>query len=229
MCDEISSNLSDLIKISLKLRMETRYPMLNESFYARDEVVTVAKELLGKVLVTNVNGVISAGKIVETEAYSYLEKACHAYMNRNTHRTRVLFERGGTAYVYLCYGIHKLFNVVTNGEGVAEAVLVRGVEPLENITVMQQRRALKKPGYQLTSGPGKLTQALGIGMEHNREWLLERRLWIEDHGYKVPDTAIGESPRIGVAYAKEDALLPWRFFIKENQWVSKGFTNYKLE
>ena len=208
--------------------MQTQYPMLKESFYTRGQVVKVAQELLGKVLVTNINGVISAGKIVETEAYSYLERACHAYMNRNTNRTQVLFAQGGTSYVYLCYGIHKLFNVVTNVEGIAEAVLVRGIEPLENVEVMQQRRALKRPGYQLTSGPGKLTQALGIDMQHNRESLLDRRLWIEDRGYAIPPSGIQEGPRVGVAYAKEDALLPWRFFIKENPWVSKGFTNYKL-
>ncbi len=208
--------------------MDTDYPMLNESFYTRNEVVRVAKDLLGKVLVTNVDGVISAGKIVETEAYSYLERACHAYMNRNTNRTQVLFERGGTAYVYLCYGIHRLFNVVTNVAGIAEAVLIRGVEPLDNIEAMTRRRALKKKNYSLTSGPGKLTQALGIKMEHNREWLLNKKVWIEDRGYVIAGDEIRESARIGVAYAKEDALLPWRFFLRENPWVSKGFNNYNL-
>ncbi len=202
--------------------------ILNEAFYTRTDVVTIARELLGKVLVTNVNGVVTSGKIVETEAYSYLEQACHAYMNRNTKRTSTLFKQGGTSYVYLCYGIHKLFNVVTNREGIAEAVLVRGIEPLDNVESMMYRRGFEKPGYQLTSGPGKLTQALGIDMNHNESTLYMETIRIEDRGYQVKSEDIEISARIGVAYAKEDALLPWRFNVKGNPWVSKGFNNYNF-
>ncbi len=198
---------------------------LSESFYLNENVVEVAKQLLGKVLCTNINGSIVSGKIVETEAYSYKERACHAYNSRNTKRTQVLFMKGGTAYVYLCYGIHKLFNVVTNKEGVAEAVLIRAVEPIENISIMQKNRNLTK-NTSLTSGPGKLSQALNINLNHNRQSLLNSDLWIEDRDLEIGK--VEPTPRIGVAYAKEDALLPWRFLEKGNPYVSKGNNTYHL-
>lgn len=198
---------------------------LNQSFYLNEDVTDVAKQLLGKVLCTSINGHILSGKIIETEAYSYKEKACHAYMSRNTSRTEVLFRAGGTAYVYLCYGIHKLFNVVTNKEGKAEAVLVRAVEPLDNVELMRNRRSVSKES-ELTSGPGKLSQALGIDLEHNKKILTGNDIWIEDRGFTV--THVESSPRIGVAYAKEDALLPWRFTEKGNPFLSSGINTYEL-
>ncbi len=204
--------------------MNSRNIKLNESFYQRADVLEVAKDLLGKVLITEITGQRSAGMIVETEAYSYKEKACHAYMNRNTKRTKVLFENGGTSYVYLCYGIHKLFNVVTNVSGVAEAVLVRAVQPLLGEEMMVERRGTKRLRYDLTSGPGKLTSALGISMEHNQASLMGDSIWIEN--WNIEHEEVVTSPRIGVAYAEEDALLPWRFNIADNPWVSKGINNY---
>ncbi|MEM6523771.1 MAG: DNA-3-methyladenine glycosylase [Bacteroidota bacterium] len=197
---------------------------LGVNFYLNSDVCAVAKSLLGKVLVSDSEGVRSSGIIVETEAYSYLEKACHAYMNRNTNRTKVLFQTGGTAYVYLCYGIHKLLNVVTNQQGVAEAVLIRAIEPLEGVEKMIERRRFKTLNYNLTSGPGKVSQALGITMRHNTMSLLGNDLWIESNN-RVSEKIIA-SPRIGVAYAEEDALLPWRFSFAQNKWVSKGNNSY---
>ncbi|MTI20036.1 DNA-3-methyladenine glycosylase [Fulvivirga sp. RKSG066] len=198
---------------------------LSRDFYRREDVTQIAKDLLGKVLHTQVDGVLSLGKIVETEAYSYKEKACHAYMERNTNRTKVLFMDGGTSYVYLCYGIHNLFNVVTNVEGKAEAVLIRAIEPVAGVEVMQQRRN-KKSEMELASGPGKLSEALGINRSLNEVDLTNNEhIWIEDHGEEVID--IEASPRIGVAYAEEDALLPWRYVIKESKYVSKGNNSYK--
>ena len=210
------------------VRTKNKNLMLNETFYIRQDVVLIARELLGKVLITDIDGKVTSGKIVETEAYSYREKACHAYMNRNTKRTSTLFKSGGTSYVYLCYGIHKLFNVVTNVEGVAEAILIRGIEPLDNIELMMERRGFVKPTFQLTSGPGKLTQAMGIDMNHNERSLYTSTFMIEDRGYQVDEAEIEVSARIGVAYAEQDALLPWRFSLKDNRWVSKGFNNYNF-
>lgn len=198
---------------------------LDKSFFLRDSVTEVARELIGKTLYTNFDKQLTAGIVVETEAYSYTEKACHAYNNRRTARTETLFKVGGTCYVYLCYGIHKLFNIVTNDEGTAEAVLIRAVEPVEGVNTMLYRRGFDVKSTALTSGPGKLSQALGINLKHDKTMLFGGDIWLEDNG--VGKGMVVESPRIGVAYAEEDALLPWRFTIKNNPWVSKGNNTYK--
>ena len=193
---------------------------LSQDFYAQRNVVAIAKALLGKQLTTWVEGELCAGIIVETEAYSWKERGCHAYNSKITDRNKVMFENGGHAYVYLCYGIHNLFNVVTNQVGVAEAVLIRAVEPTIGIDMMIKRRGEFKSEIQLTSGPGKLTKALGINRDLNGKSLLNNEVWIEDN-YPLRANAIKSSPRIGIDYAGADAKLPWRFFIKENKWVSK--------
>jgi len=131
------------------------------SFYTGSDVTKIAKQLIGKKLVTNVLGKKSSGIIVETEAYSFCERGCHAYDSRMTNRNKVMFETGGVAYVYLCYGIHHLFNVVTNKKGSADAVLIRALEPIEGIEWMMERMKVKSI-KRITSGPGKLTKALGI-------------------------------------------------------------------
>jgi len=190
-------------------------------FYRRNDVVKIARELLGKGLFTRVNGIITAGTIVETEAYSWRERGSHAYNARKTDRNAIMFEEGGNAYVYLCYGIHNLFNVVTNVAGTADAVLVRAIEPLAGIEEMQMRRgALAKPVH-LTSGPGKLTKALGIDRKFNGKSLMDNEVWLEDAGVKISARNIVASARIGIDYAGEDASLPWRFTIKDNPWVSQ--------
>lgn len=197
---------------------------LSKSFYLREDVTQIARELLGKVLFTKIGSQRTAGKIVETEAYSYKERACHAFGQKRTARTETLFMEGGTSYVYLCYGIHKLFNVVTNHEGWAEAVLIRAVEPLEGEQLMVARRG-SISGYNLTSGPGKLSQALGINLTFNKQSLMESQIWIEDNGLHV--NKIITSPRIGVGYAGEDAKLNWRYSESGNFYVSKGNNTYK--
>jgi len=195
---------------------------LASDFYLRDNVVEISKQLLGKILFSNIGNKICAGMIVETEAYAGVtDRASHAYGCRNTERTKIMFAKGGTAYVYLCYGIHHLFNVVTNNEGVPHAVLVRAIEPFEGIETMLKRRNKNKLDIKLTSGPGKLSEALGIKYTHNGLSLYENKIWIEDVGIKIEPKQIISAKRIGVDYAKEDALLPYRFFIKENKWVSK--------
>jgi DNA-3-methyladenine glycosylase len=194
---------------------------LADSFYQRKDVVKIARELLGKVLFTNVNGIVTAGMIVETEAYSWKEKGCHAYGSRKTARNSVMFERGGFTYVYLCYGMHYLFNIVTNEPGIPEAVLIRAVQPVQGIDEMLLRRGKLKNKLHLTSGPGKLTKALGIDRKLNGKFLLDDEVWVEDHNTKVPNKNIVAGPRIGIDYAGDDALLPWRFTVKGNEWISK--------
>ncbi len=194
---------------------------LKTAFYRQHDVTVIAKELLGKILVTNINGVRTAGMIVETEAYAgIIDRASHAWNNRRTKRTEVIFQPGGLAYVYLCYGIHYLFNVVTNIENTPHAVLIRALQPVDGIDIMQ-RRYNNKPSAKLTAGPGSLCKAMGIDTSLNGESLTGKKVWIET-GQDIADDNIVISTRVGVQYAGEDAYLPYRFSIKNNDWVSKG-------
>lgn len=193
--------------------------MLPESFYQRTNVEAIARELLGKALYSRVNKKVTGGMIVETEAYSQKEKGCHAFKGK-TERNKIMFETGGFAYVYLCYGIYNLFNVVTNTEGLADAVLIRALQPLEGEELMMKR--MKTISIErITSGPGKLTDALGIDRSFNGKYLLSNDVWLEDNGKLISGKNIIASKRIGIDYAGKDALLPWRFTIKGNPWVSK--------
>lgn len=195
---------------------------LKPSFYQRADVVAVAKALLGQHLVTVINGQRTAGMIVETEAYNgAIDRASHAYGNRRTKRTEVIFGEGGVAYVYLCYGIHYLFNVVTNVKEVPHAVLVRALQPLEGIDIMLARTGKPALNYTLTNGPGSLCKAMGITTADTGLSLLGDHIFIEKAA-PVKEANIVAGTRVGVAYAKEDALLPYRFSIKDNPWVSKG-------
>lgn len=191
------------------------------SWYLNDNVLEVAKGLLGKVLCTRIDGKVTKGKIVETEAYSgNNDKACHANNQNKTKRNRVMFEAGGHAYVYLCYGIHHLFNVVTNKEGSADAVLIRAVEPIGGVEIMLKRRKMRSVDKKLTAGPALLSQALGILTDHYGTNLKSEIIWVEE-GENVCEDKIVSTTRIGVDYAEEDALKLWRFYIKENAWVSR--------
>jgi len=194
---------------------------LPETFYQRSNVVKIARELLGKGLFTKVDGITTGGIIVETEAYSWKERGCHAYGSRKTQRNAVMFGKGGYSYVYLCYGMHNLFNIVTNSENVADAILIRAVEPLEGIKEMKRRRGTLSNDIHLTSGPGKLTKALGIDRKWNGKFLIGNEIWVEDFGTGVHKNKIEASHRIGIDYAGEDAKLPWRFTVKGNLWLSK--------
>lgn len=191
------------------------------SFYLRKDVVRIARELLGKIIVTTFDGIITAGRIVETEAYNgAVDKASHAYGNRRTNRTEIMFGEGGVAYVYLCYGIHHLFNVVTNVKDTPHAVLVRAVEPLVGIEDMLLRTGKPSLDYTLTKGPGNVSKALGISTKHTGLNLSHHQLYIAEDGFKLKSYSIGVSARIGVDYAAEDSLLPYRFFIIGNMYVS---------
>ncbi|MEM7101968.1 MAG: DNA-3-methyladenine glycosylase [Bacteroidota bacterium] len=197
------------------------FAKLDKAFYTSSETLWLAKQLLGKVLVTETNGEKTTGKIVETEAYiGPADKASHAYNNRKTDRTKVMFEEGGLSYIYLCYGIHQMFNVVTGRAGIPHAILIRGVEPLEGINVMLGRRKMKEKAYRLTAGPGCLAEAMGLNREHNGLSLTGNVVWIEDRGVVVPEKNILASPRVGIDYAEEYIKKPWRFRIKGSPWTS---------
>lgn len=194
---------------------------LGYNFYNRNDVAKIARELLGKVLVTRWDSIITSGRIVETEAYNgVVDRASHAYNGRRTARTEVMFSDAAKSYVYLCYGIHHLFNVVTNAKGTPHAVLVRAVEPLEGIDAMLQRTGKRTPDHTLTSGPGNVSKALGIHTLHSGVSLLDDMIFIADDGFKLRNSGILATPRIGVDYAQEDAKLPYRFIIKDNPYVS---------
>lgn len=192
---------------------------LSKTYFENDDVVFLAKDLIGKQLTTHINGVITSGIITETEAYAGQgDKACHAHLGRFTKRTKVMYESGGIAYVYLCYGIHHLFNIVTNTKGNADAILVRAIEPTLGIDIMQERRGKSKVDKTLTSGPGNISKALGISKSHNTQSVTSDNIWIDDIGYKPSN--IKETTRIGIDYAGEDAALPWRFYDKDSKFVS---------
>lgn len=192
-------------------------------FYQNNNVCAVAKQLIGKILVTYFEHTLTAGRIVETEAYNgVVDKASHAYGGRFTNRTAVMYEPGGIAYVYLCYGIHHLFNVVTNKASIPHAVLIRGIEPIDGVEHMLQRFKKTKFDPGIGRGPGNVTKALDIKTGHTGMSLQESALFISDDGWKTPKENILATPRIGVDYAEEDASLPYRFMLKGNLHVSKS-------
>lgn len=190
-------------------------------FYRRDDVVQIAKDLLGKILVTKWEGVITSGRIVETEAYNgIIDKASHAFGGRRTKRNEIMYAKGGTAYVFLCYGIHHLFNVVTNDKNTPHAILLRALEPINGVATMLKRTGKIKPDYTLTKGPGNLSKAMGISLLQNGFLLNQKELFIANDGMVYSNKEIAASPRIGVDYAGQDALLPYRFYVKGNPYVS---------
>ncbi|TCD24722.1 DNA-3-methyladenine glycosylase [Pedobacter psychrodurus] len=195
---------------------------LKEDYYLNEDVVSLAKDLLGKILYTRINNEITAGIIVETEGYFGIkDKASHAYGGRRTNRTETMYGSGGIAYVYLCYGMHNLFNIVSSKENDPHAVLIRGIEPLIGIDIIEQRRNMPHTKGAISAGPGSAAKALGIDKTFNAKNLTGDEIWIEDHAIRYQDEDIAATPRVGIAYAKEHALLPWRFFLKGNKYVSK--------
>ena len=193
---------------------------LSLSFYLQNDVLKIAKQLLGKVLVTNWNNEYTSGRIVETEAYAgETDKASHASKGR-TARTEVMFNEGGRTYVYLCYGVHQMFNIVTNKKGVPDAVLIRGVEPIEGLDIMLKRTGKKKLDETLARGPGNVGKAFGFHTSQCGLLLNSKELYIADDGFKVSPSMIATSPCIGVDYAGKHAELHYRYFIKGNKYVS---------
>jgi DNA-3-methyladenine glycosylase len=175
---------------------------LPASYYQSQDVVALSKDLLGKYLFTCIDGVISGGYIVETEAYNgAIDRASHAFGNRFTPRTKTMFMPGGIAYVYLCYGIHEMFNIVTSGDGQPHAILVRAVNPTDGLEAMQGRRNMPVLKPTITMGPGSVAKALGISRAINAFSLQGDTVWIEDRGLTFPGEDIAAVPRVGVDYA----------------------------
>ncbi|MCD4682961.1 MAG: DNA-3-methyladenine glycosylase [Bacteroidales bacterium] len=195
---------------------------LGRSFYTRNSVTQIARELLGKYIYTKFDGEITGGMITETEAYEGItDKASHAYNNCRTNRTEIMFANGGVAYVYLCYGIHHLFNIVTNTRNIPHAILIRGIYPTEGIKMMEMRKGKTFINNEFSNGPGKISKVLGIKVQLTGESLLGEKIWLEDRGFKIEKNEIITGSRIGVEYAGEDAKLPYRFLVK-NETISRA-------
>ncbi len=199
----------------------TRIKKLPLLFYQRDNVLQIARELMGKLLVTQKDDKEVSGRIVECEAYNGVpDKASHAFGGRRTKRNEVMYGEGGKAYVYLCYGIHHLFNVVTYAEDIPHAILIRALEPVKGIDTMLLRTGKFQMDNTLTRGPGNVSRALGIHTSDSGTLLTGKSIFLADDGLVFTSKEIFTSPRIGVDYAGEDALLPYRFYIKGNPFVS---------
>lgn len=194
---------------------------LSSGFYRRADVVRISRELLGQYLFTRIGDQgLTGGRIVETEAYAgATDRASHAYGNRRTRRTAVMYSTGGVAYVYLCYGLHSLFNIITGVMGIPHAVLIRALEPTHGIPVMLRRRHKARLDRTLTAGPGALAQALGITVRHSGQSLLGNEIWLEK-GIALHPEQIVATPRIGVDYAGAHAKRPWRFRVRASAWTS---------
>ena len=194
---------------------------LTIDFYNRTDVIQVAKELLGKIIITNIDGNKTSARIVETEAYiAITDRASHSYNGKRTERNEHMYGPAGNSYVYICYGMHHLFNVVTNNAGTPDAVLIRAAMPLSGIEIMLQRTNKLKADYTLTKGPGNMAKALGISKQHSGVNLQGTKIFLADDNFIVTPKDLGISKRIGVDGAGEAAMYPFRFYIKGNKYVS---------
>lgn len=192
---------------------------LSPEFFQTSNVVKLARQLVGYRLNTFIDNKLTSGIITETEAYAGKgDKACHAHLGRFTKRTAVMYQPGGIAYIYLCYGIHHLFNIVTNTKGHADAILIRAFEPEGGLETMLERRGKPKVDKTLTSGPGNVSQALGLHKSHNQTSVCSNDIWLEKTD--ISSIEIKATTRIGIDYAEEDAQLPWRFYDKTSKYVS---------
>ena len=184
---------------------------LTKDYFLTDDVLGIARDLLGKYLFTKVDGQLTGGVICEVEAYMGTgDRASHAYGGRRTRRNEMMYHEGGVAYVYLCYGMHHLLNFVTNVDGVPDAVLIRGIMPTHGEELMLQRTGKRKITPDIGIGPGKVSKLLGLTVADNGLSLCSDTLWIEDRGLIIPENIVESTSRIGVDYAGEDALLPYR-------------------
>lgn len=190
-------------------------------FFDRDDVVSIAKELIGKILLTNFDNVITSGRIVETEAYlAFSDKASHSYNGRRTAKNEHMYSAPGTVYVYICYGMHQMMNIVTNKKDIPDAVLIRALEPLEGIETMLERSGKIKVDHTLTKGPGNVGRSLGIHKKHSGELIHSGHIFLLEDGNTFTEDNIVCSKRIGVESAGAHRLLPYRFYVKGNKNVS---------
>ena len=195
---------------------------LSQSFYKRDDVVSLSAELLGKYLFTYINKQLTGGIIVETEAYRGPEdRGSHAYNHRRTARNEIMYSEGGVVYMYICYGIHDMLNIVTGEKGESHAILIRAIEPTVGLDIMRVRRGFENDDKRLCKGPGALAKALGLRKLHNGVSLESDEIWIEDRGDVITDENIVACPRIGLNIEEPFKSIPWRFYIKGNKYISR--------
>jgi DNA-3-methyladenine glycosylase len=190
-------------------------------FYQQTDVILIAKELVGKIIVTKFDGLITSGRIVETEAYiGITDRASHSFGGKRTARNEHMYAPAGIAYVYICYGMHHLFNIVSNAKDIPDAVLIRALEPIAGIDSMLKRTGKPKADNTLTKGPGNAAKALGISKKHSGMNLMKDDIYVADDGFKIAESSIGISRRIGIESSGDAALLPYRFYLKGNPFVS---------
>ncbi len=194
---------------------------LDRSFYSRKNVLEIARDLLGKILVTQLNGIYSSGRIVETEAYAGVnDRASHAFGGKRTARSEHLYGDPGTVYIYICYGMHHLFNVITNKKNIPHGVLIRALEPMEGIEHMLNRSGKLTADYSLTKGPGNLSRAMGMTKNYSGGNVFSDEIFIVDDGLRYKKDDIVTTKRIGVDGAGKDANLLYRFIVRGNPYVS---------
>jgi len=195
---------------------------LPATYYQQNDVVDISRDLLGKKLFTRVGGLLTGGIIVETEAYRGPEdRGSHAYNSRRTARNEIMYAPGGVVYMYICYGIHDMLNIVTGAEGVSHAALIRAIEPIVGIDVMRMRRGVENDDRRLCKGPGALAKAFGLSKVHNGVPLDGDEVWIEDGELKPEGDAIVACPRIGLNIEEPYKSIPWRFYLKGNKYISR--------
>lgn len=192
------------------------------TFYQQEDVVSVASQLLGKYVYSQIDGKITGGIIVETEAYRGPDdRGSHAYDDKKTARNQMMYQAGGLAYMYICYGIHDMLNIVTGAEGMSHAVLIRALQPQTGLGEMRIRRNIFDEDKRLCQGPGALTKALGLIKLHNGYDLQGDVIWLEDKGLTYNENDIIASPRVGMNFDGPYKTIPWRFYVKGNQFVSR--------
>ncbi|MHB1176940.1 MAG: DNA-3-methyladenine glycosylase [Daejeonella sp.] len=198
---------------------------LRAEFYQRANVVSIARELLGKHVYSQVNGEITGGIIVETEAYRGPDDmGSHAYNDKRTPRNEIMYRAGGVAYMYICYGIHDMLNIVTGSEGMSHAILIRAVEPRTGLDTMRRRRNIFDQDRRLCQGPGTLAKAMGLTKLHNGYDLQGDVIWLEDKNFNYKDEEVIASARIGMNFDGPYRTMPWRFYVKGNPYVSRPHT-----
>lgn len=196
--------------------------MLPLAFFQRPDVLLIARELLGKHVFTRIDGELTGGRIVETEAYRHEgDPSITLHLQRKAKQAQALYQPGGHAYLYTVYRVHTLFNITANDAAHPDTVLIRAIEPLEGVDIMLRRRGLAKVARNLTAGPGVLSQALGLTPALNGELVTGPQIWFEDAGEIIADANVLASSRVGLEYAGEEAVaLPWRFRVKDSKWTS---------
>lgn len=199
--------------------MKNKLPL---EFYQQPDVVSVARELLGKHVYSFIDGKLTGGIIVETEAYRGPDdRGSHAYNNKRTLRNEMMYSAGGVAYMYICYGIHDMLNIVTGIEGMSHAALIRAIEPTEGLETMRIRRGIFEQDRRLCQGPGALAKALGLTKFHNGTDLQGDNLWLTDEGVYYEEDQIVASARVGMNFDGPFKTIPWRFYVRRNPYVSR--------